>query len=359
MNELPIKVLFIDRDGTIIQEPDDFQVDDLRKVKFIPNVISALKELSQEGYQLVMVSNQDGLGTKSFPEEQFKLCQEFMLDTLSSEGVTFKEIFICPHFESDNCECRKPKTGLLSEFLTHNNIDTSRSYVIGDRETDMQLAEKMSIAGIKIDPNKANAWKEIKKEILSIDRKITVSRATNETRITSTVDLSSDHKIDIKTGIGFYDHMLEQFAKHSGISIEIECEGDLHIDEHHTIEDVAITLGDALNRALSTKAGVERYGFTLPMDDAQCTVALDLSGRPFFKFDGQFNRENIGGMPTELIVHFFYTLSQNLKANIHIDVTGEDDHHKAESCFKCFGRAFSQAIKKSSVSGVPSTKGTL
>ena len=231
--------------------------------------------------------------------------------------------------------------------------------MIGDRETDMQLAEKMSIAGIKIDPNKANAWKEIKKEILSIDRKITVSRATNETRITSTVDLSSDHKIDIKTGIGFYDHMLEQFAKHSGISIEIECEGDLHIDEHHTIEDVAITLGDALNRALSTKAGIERYGFTLPMDDAQCTVALDLSGRPFFKFDGQFNRENIGGMPTELIVHFFYTLSQNLKANIHIDVTGEDDHHKAESCFKCFGRAFSQAIKKSSVSGVPSTKGTL
>ena len=258
MNELPIKVLFIDRDGTIIQEPDDFQVDDLRKVKFIPNVISALKELSQEGYQLVMVSNQDGLGTKSFPEEQFKLCQEFMLDTLSSEGVTFKEIFICPHFESDNCECRKPKTGLLSEFLTHNNIDTSRSYVIGDRETDMQLAEKMSIAGIKIDPNKANAWKEIKKEILSIDRKITVSRATNETRITSTVDLSSDHKIDIKTGIGFYDHMLEQFAKHSGISIEIECEGDLHIDEHHTIEDVAITLGDALNRALSTKAGIKK-----------------------------------------------------------------------------------------------------
>jgi imidazoleglycerol-phosphate dehydratase/histidinol-phosphatase len=153
--------------------------------------------------------------------------------------------------------------------------------------------------------------------------------------------------------------MLEQFAKHSGISIEIDCEGDLHIDEHHTVEDVAITLGDALNRALSTKAGIERYGFTLPMDDAQCTVALDLSGRPFFKFDGQFNRENIGGMPTELIGHFFYTLSQNLKANIHIDVTGEDDHHKAESCFKCFGRAFSQAIKKSSVSGVPSTKGTL
>ena len=359
MNELPIKVLFIDRDGTIILEPDDFQVDDLRKVKFLSDVISVLKELRQEGYELVMVSNQDGLGTKSFPEELFRVCQQFMLDTLSSEGVVFKEIFICPHFENDNCECRKPKAGLLSEFLTHNNIDTSRSYVIGDRETDMQLAEKINLPGIKIDPSIENAWQEIKKEILSFDKKITVSRSTNETRITSTVDLSSNDKIDIQTGIGFYDHMLEQLAKHSGISIEIDCEGDLHIDEHHTVEDVAITLGDALNRALSTKAGIERYGFTLPMDDAQCTVALDLSGRPFFKFEGQFKRDNIGGMPTELIEHFFYTLSQNLKANIHIDVIGEDDHHKAESCFKCFGRAFSQAIKKSSDSGVPSTKGTL
>ncbi len=359
MNELPLKVLFIDRDGTMIFEPNDFQVDDLSKVKFVPNVISVLKELSEVGYELIMVSNQDGLGTKSFPTEQFEVYQRFMLDTLSSEGITFKKIFICPHLEDDNCECRKPKAGLLSEFLTHNNIDTSRSYVIGDRKTDMQLAERISLSGIKIDPSKRNAWLEIKKEILSLDKKITVSRATNETKITSTVDLSSDQKIDIQTGIGFYDHMLEQLAKHSGISIQIDCEGDLHIDEHHTVEDVAITLGDALNRALSTKAGIERYGFTLPMDDAQCTVALDLSGRPFFKFKGEFKRENIGGMPTELIEHFFYTLSQSLKANIHICVTGEDDHHKAESCFKCFGRAFSQAIKKSSISGVPSTKGAL
>ena len=184
-----------------------------------------------------------------------------------------------------------------------------------------------------------------------------MTRTTNETNITSKVDLSSDRVIDIKTGIGFYDHMLEQLAKHSGISVQIECDGDLHIDEHHTVEDVAITLGDALRRALSTKAGIERYGFTLPMDDALCTVSMDLSGRPYFKFEGEFKREIIGGLPTELIIHFFYTLSQNLKANIHISVNGDDDHHKAESCFKCFGRAFSQAINKSSKSGVPSTKG--
>ena len=359
MSELPLKVLFIDRDGTIIFEPDDFQVDDLSKVKFVPNVIGTLKELKNEGYELVMVSNQDGLGTESFPEAQFESCQQFMLDTLSSEDVTFKEIFICAHFENDKCDCRKPKTGLLSEFLTHNNIDTSRSYVIGDRDTDLQLAQKINLPGIKIDPKKENAWLEIKKEIMNLDKKSSVNRKTNETEITSTVDLSSDQRIDIKTGIGFYDHMLEQFAKHSGISVEIKCEGDLHIDEHHTVEDVAITLGDALSSALSTKAGIERYGFTLPMDDAKCSVAIDLSGRPFFKFDGEFTRESIGGLPTELIIHFFYTISQHLKANIHISVTGDDDHHKAEACFKCFGRAFSQAINKTKATGVPSTKGTL
>ena len=335
MSELPLKVLFIDRDGTIIFEPDDFQVDDLSKVKFVPNVIGTLKELKNEGYELVMVSNQDGLGTESFPEARFEACQQFMLDTLSSEDVTFKEIFICAHFENDKCDCRKPKTGLLSEFLTHNNIDTSRSYVIGDRDTDLQLAQKINLPGIKIDPKKENAWLEIKQEIMSLDKKSSVNRKTNETEITSTVDLSSDQRIEIK------------------------CEGDLHIDEHHTVEDVAITLGDALSRALSTKAGIERYGFTLPMDDAKCSVAIDLSGRPFFKFDGEFTRESIGGLPTELIIHFFYTISQHLKANIHISVTGDDDHHKAEACFKCFGRAFSQAINKTEATGVPSTKGTL
>ena len=359
MNELPLKVLFIDRDGTIIYEPEDFQIDDLKKVKFVPGVITVLKELINEGYELVLVSNQDGLGTESFPEEQFELCQNFMLNTLSSEGVTFREIFICPHFENDNCDCRKPKTGLLSEFLTHNNIDTARSYVIGDRGTDIELANKINLPGIKINPNKENAWMQIKDDILHSDSKVSVTRRTNETSITTSVDLSCDRTIDINTGIGFYDHMLEQLAKHSGISVEIVCDGDLHIDEHHTVEDVAITLGDALRRAISTKAGIERYGFVLPMDDALCSVSMDLSGRPFFKFDGEFKRDMIGGLPTELIVHFFYTLSQHLKANIHISVTGDDDHHKAESCFKCFGRAFSQAIKKSSRSGVPSTKGSL
>ena len=359
MSESPIKIIFIDRDGTIIFEPDDFQVDDLNKVKFVPNVISVLKELQDEGYELVMVSNQDGLGTKSFPQDEFDSCQKFIINTLSSEGVEFREIFICPHFEKDNCDCRKPQAGLLSEFLTHQNIDTSRSYVIGDRDTDLLLAEKINLTGIKIDPFRADAWTEIKSDILSLDKKITVNRKTNETDITTSVDLSSAQKINIKTGIGFYDHMLEQLAKHSGISLEIECNGDLHIDEHHTVEDVAITIGDALYRAMSTKRGIERYGFTLPMDESLCSVTLDLSGRPYFKFEGEFKRENIGGLPTELIKHFFYTLSQNLKANIHISVNGEDDHHKAESCFKCFGRAFSQAIKKSSSIGIPSTKGTL
>jgi imidazoleglycerol-phosphate dehydratase/histidinol-phosphatase len=359
MSDQALKVIFLDRDGTIIYEPEDYQVDDLSKIRLVPKVISSLKKLNNYGYQLVMVSNQDGLGTDSFPQEAFDKCQSFILDLFSTQEIDFREILICPHLAEDQCDCRKPKTGLLTKFLTHENIDTARSYVIGDRDTDMLLAEKMKIQGIRIDPYKDDAWDKIVNTILNVDRQAEVLRKSNETEILTRVNLSASTPIKINTGIGFFDHMLEQLAKHSNISMEVECKGDLHIDEHHTIEDVSITIGDALYKALSNKVGIGRYGFTLPMDDALAMVAIDLSGRPYFKFEGEFNREKIGDLPTELITHFFYTLSQNMKANIHISITGEDDHHKAEACFKSVGRALSQAIKQTDSGDLPTTKGLL
>jgi len=359
MVDQALKVIFLDRDGTIIYEPEDYQVDDLSKIKLVPNVISSLKKLNNYGYHFVMISNQDGLGTDSFPQESFDKCQSFILDLFSTQGIDFRKILICPHLDEDQCDCRKPKTGLLTEFLTHENIDTARSYVIGDRDTDMLLAERMTIQGIMIDPYEDDVWDKITNEILSVDRQAKVVRKSNETEILTRVNLSASSPISINTGIGFFDHMLEQLAKHSGISIEIDCKGDLHIDEHHTVEDVSITLGEALYRALSDKVGIGRYGFTLPMDDALAQVAIDLSGRPYFKFEGEFKREKIGDLPTELITHFFHTLSQNIKANIHISIKGEDDHHKAEACFKSLGRALLQAIKQTDSGDLPTTKGLL
>ena len=338
---------------------ESLEEDDLSKIKLVPKVISSLKKLNNYGYQFVMVSNQDGLGTDSFPQESFDKCQSFILDLFSTQGIDFRKILICPHFDEDQCDCRKPKTGLLTEFLTHENIDTARSYVIGDRDTDMLLAERMAIQGIMIDPYEDDVWDKIANQILNVDRQAEVLRKSNETEILTRVNLSASSPININTGIGFFDHMLEQLAKHSGISIEIDCKGDLHIDEHHTVEDVSITLGDALYKALSNKVGIGRYGFTLPMDDALAQVAIDLSGRPYFKFEGEFNREKIGDLPTELITHFFHTLSQNMKANIHISIKGEDDHHKAEACFKALGRALLQAIKQTDSGDLPTTKGLL
>jgi len=353
------RIIFIDRDGTlVIEPPSNKQVDALQKIKLISGVIPALLELRDAGYDFVMVSNQDGLGTDSFPEEAFAESQNFILQIFASQGIDFREVFICPHFAEDRCNCRKPLPGLLTPFLADNPIDRDKSYVIGDRQTDMDLATNMGISGILIDPKDPEAWARIAKNITRPPRVATVKRKTNETDITITVDLDTPGTTDIDTGIGFYDHMLEQVAKHGGFSLSIKCKGDLEIDEHHTVEDVALVLGQTIRNALGDKRGIGRYGFTVPMDEAQASVAIDLGGRPYMVFDGVFDRDNVGGLPTELVPHIFRSLSDTLAAAIHVEVKGENAHHMIESCFKAMGRALRQAFAREG-NDLPSTKGSL
>jgi imidazoleglycerol-phosphate dehydratase/histidinol-phosphatase len=350
------KVLFIDRDGTLIEEPADNQVDALDKVKLLAGVIPALNQLADSGYRLVMVTNQDGLGTASFPEDDFRLCQEFVLDLFASQGILFDEVFVCPHRSEDACDCRKPRTGLLTNFLATTDLDTKRSAVIGDRQTDLQMAEKIGVPGFLISSD--SGWAEVCSALNGQSRQASVERNTKETVIEATVNLDASGPISISTGIGFYDHMLEQIAKHGGFSLQVECNGDLEVDEHHTVEDTAICLGAAIRGALGDKRGIGRYGFLLPMDESESKVSLDLSGRPFFVFKGEFPRDQVGGLPTELVKHFFQTLSDSLGAALHIEVCGENTHHMVEACFKSVGRALRQAIRLEG-SELPSTKGTL
>lgn len=349
-------VAFIDRDGTLIEEPADFQVDALHKVRLLPQVIPALLRLRDAGYRLVLVSNQDGLGTDSFPSDDFQPVHDFVIDLFGSQGIRFDEEFICPHFEADGCDCRKPRTGLLTRFLAQNAIDLERSCVVGDRETDLKLASNIGVPGFIVGPERP--WDSIVKEILDGARRASASRKTRETDIRVTVDLDADGPVRTSTGIGFFDHMLEQVGRHAGIGLEVACEGDLQVDEHHTVEDVALVLGEALRQALGPKAGIARYGFVLPMDEAQSRVAIDLSGRPFAVFEGDLGRPAVGGLPTELVPHFFRSLSDTLGAAIHVEVEGENSHHMVESAFKGFGRCLRQAIAREGV-GVPSTKGVL
>lgn len=350
------KVLFIDRDGTLIEEPEDNQVDALAKIKLVPGVISALNQLSDAGFRFVMVSNQDGLGTDSFPEENFCLCQDFIIDTFESQGIVFDEVFVCPHLPEDACECRKPRTGLLTSYLANTDLDTERSAVIGDRDTDLQMAEKIGLRGFLLSND--SGWADICSALNGLSRQASVERKTKETTIEALVDLDAENPIDISTGIGFYDHMLEQIAKHGGFSLQLKCDGDLEVDEHHTVEDTAICLGTALRDALGNKRGIGRYGFLLPMDESESKVSLDLSGRPFFVFKGEFPREQVGTLPTELVRHFFQTLSDSLGAALHIEVSGDNTHHMIEACFKSVGRTLRQAIRIEG-SELPSTKGTL
>ena len=350
------KVLFIDRDGTLIEEPADNQVDALDKVKLFAGVIPALNQLADSGYRLVMVTNQDGLGTASFPEDDFRLCQDFVLDLFASQGILFDEVFVCPHRSEDACDCRKPRTGLLTNFLATTDLDTKRSAVIGDRQTDLQMAEKIGVPGFLISAD--SGWAEVCSALNGQSRQASVERNTKETVIEATVNLDASGPIGISTGIGFYDHMLEQIAKHGGFSLQVKCNGDLEVDEHHTVEDTAICLGAAIRGALGDKRGIGRYGFLLPMDESESKVSLDLSGRPFFVFKGEFPRNQVGGLPTELVKHFFQTLSDSLGAALHIEVCGENTHHMVEACFKSVGRALRQAIRLEG-SELPSTKGTL
>jgi imidazoleglycerol-phosphate dehydratase / histidinol-phosphatase len=354
------RVLFIDRDGTIIVEPADKQIDSLQKLRLVPDVISALQRLRDSGYTFVMVSNQDGLGTASFPEPTFREPHEFLRELLASQGITFAAEFICPHTPADGCHCRKPKTGLLDDYLRANPIDKQRSFVIGDRETDLELARNLGIRGIRVrtEETPGDTWPEIVAKLASPERVAAVVRKTKETDIKVDVNLDRETPIHIETGLGFFDHMLEQIAKHGGFSLQLSCKGDLHIDEHHTVEDCALALGQALKQALGDKRGIHRYGFLLPMDEALVQVAIDLSGRPYFVFEGKFGRDSVGQLPTELVPHFFRSLAETLGAAINIKVDGENTHHMIEACFKGVGRTLRQAFRITDTE-LPSTKGAL
>jgi imidazoleglycerol-phosphate dehydratase / histidinol-phosphatase len=350
--------LFIDRDGTLVEEPPDEQVDSLEKIRFLPGVFAALNELKRRGFRFVMVTNQDGLGTASLPQAAFEKPHEFILEAFRSQGIEFDQIFVCPHFKRDNCTCRKPKTGLVEQFMRDGGVDLASSAVIGDRDTDLQFATNLGVRGIRVRRHGAaeETWPEIVRELTA--RRARVERRTKETSIVVSVDLDATAPIQITTGIGFFDHMLEQLAKHGGFSLQLTCQGDLQIDEHHTVEDCGLALGEALRRALGSKIGIARYGFLLPMDEAQAQVAIDLSGRAYSQFNGRFTREAVGGLPTELVPHFFRSLAESMGAAIHMSVTGENAHHMIEGCFKGVGRALRQAFRRESEE-LPSTKGVL
>ena len=354
------KILFIDRDGTLIYEPDDFQVDALDKVRLVDDVIPSLLEIARHGYRFVVVSNQDGLGTHAFPQADFDGPHALFMQIFSSQGIVFDEVFICPHLPDDNCGCRKPRTGLLTRFLAANDIDLDASAVIGDRQTDMQLADAIGIRGLLVNCDDAGVltWPQIVDLLCRSDRTARVTRNTSETRIEVAVNLDATESTTIATGIGFFDHMLEQVAKHGGFGLRLSCEGDLEVDEHHTVEDVAIGLGTALRKALGNKFGIGRYGFLLPMDESEARVALDLSGRAAFRFDADFPRDRVGELSTEMVEHFFRSLSESLGAALHIEVRGENTHHMIEACFKAVGRCLRQAFRRDGTE-LPSTKGTL
>jgi imidazoleglycerol-phosphate dehydratase/histidinol-phosphatase len=354
------KVLFIDRDGTLIEEPADQQIDSLEKLRLVEGVIPALLRLQAAGYTLVMVSNQDGRGTPSFPEESFSKPHAAMNAILNSQGIRFAAEFICPHFARDNCDCRKPKTGLLKQFMATTPVELANSYVIGDRDTDMELAKNLGVGGIraKTPTSDGSTWPTIAAQLANPSRVATIARKTKETDISVDVNLDREGPIRITTGLGFFDHMIEQIAKHGGFSLTLTCKGDLQIDEHHTVEDCAIALGAALKEALGDKRGIARFGFLLPMDETLAQIAIDLSGRGYFVFEGKFNREFVGQLPTELVPHFFRSLAESLGAAINIKVIGENTHHMVEACFKGVGRTLRQAFRIEGVE-LPSSKGVL
>ena len=350
------KVIFIDRDGTLLREPADEQIDALEKVAFVPGAISGMKALTGLGYELVMASNQDGLGTSAFPEETFWPAQNFLLDTLKGEGVEFDDILIDRHFPADNSPCRKPGTGMFGKYLD-GSYDLEASWVIGDRETDLELARNLGCKGLQVGPL---SWEQIVKTIRSTERSAVVARKTRETDIYVRVDLDGKGTSAIDTGLKFLDHMLQQLVTHGGIALEIRCKGDLEVDEHHTMEDVAIALGEAIRQALGDKRGIGRYGFALPMDESRAIVLLDLGGRSELVWDVAFTREYVGDVPTEMFKHFFKSLSSALQANIYVQARGENNHHLAEGIYKAFARTLKQAAARNVFSyDLPSSKGLL
>jgi len=351
------KILFIDRDGCLIEEPADQQVDRFDKFRLMPGVIPALLKLRDAGYRFVMVSNQDGLGSASFPLEDFVGPHQLLLDILASQGIEFAAVHIDKTRPEEQAATRKPGVGMLLDYLNDPSLDRAQSAVIGDRQSDLELASNMGLRGLRVGPQ-GQDWATIAKTLIGTRRTARVERATRETRINVQVDLDQAGPVTIRTGIGFFDHMLDQIAVHGGFSLVLDCQGDLHIDEHHTVEDCALALGEALDRALGYRAGIGRYGFWLPMDEALARVAIDLSGRPAFVLHGRFPRDSVGGLHTEMVSHFFASLAQTLKCAIHIELSGENTHHLVEACFKGVGRALRPALARND-RGVPSTKGTL
>lgn len=374
------KVLFIDRDGTLALEPQDYQLDALDKLEFYPEVFKYLSKIAQEmDYELVMVTNQDGLGTSSFPEETFWPTQNFLIKTFKNEGITFSEVCIDNSFPDDMTDTRKPRTGMLTPYLDRSKYNMDESYVIGDRMTDMELAKNMGAKGIFItndetlgvdevkagDANDSIALKTIHWEaiynFLKLDQRIVVQkRTTHETDIDLILNLDGTGKGEINTGIAFFDHMLDQIARHGAMDLELNVKGDLEVDEHHTIEDTAIALGEAFAKALGNKLGIERYGFCLPMDDCLAQASIDFGGRNWLVWQADFKREMIGKMPTEMFFHFFKSFTDGAKANLNIKAEGENEHHKIEAIFKVFAKAIKVAIKQDPNKMIlPSTKGTL
>lgn len=352
------KILFIDRDGTLIAEPADFQIDRLSKFALEPECIPALRKLRDAGFTFVMVTNQDGLGTPSFREEEFRPLQNLLLDILRSQGIAFEAVRVCPHTVADRCDCRKPKVGLLLDYLRDRSWDRTASAVIGDRETDLQLAANLGVQGLRYNRTPVG-WTEIATRLVDAPRRATVKRHTKETQIAVSVDLDAPSPVKLATGLGFFDHMLEQIARNAGISLVIETRGDLHIDEHHTIEDTGLALGSALKQALGDKRGIGRYGFVMPMDESISEIAIDLSGRAWLVFDAHFPRDRVGELPTEMVSHFFKSVSDTLAATVHMRCTGDNTHHMIESLFKGFGRALRPALARSAGSEIPSSKGVL
>ena len=361
------KVLFIDRDGTLVIEPPiDFQLDSLEKLTFYPGVFQQLARIVQEtDYELVMVTNQDGLGTSSFPEETFWPAQNKIIEAFKNEGIEFSEILIDRSFPQENLPTRKPGTGMLTHYIK-GNYDLANSFVIGDRLTDLQLAKNLSSKAIYLSNDKneeailtTTSWKDIYTFLTQQPRIANVIRNTSETKIQVNINLDGTGKSNISTGLGFFDHMLEQISKHGHIDLNIQVKGDLQIDEHHTIEDVAITLGDSFLQALGSKKAIERYGFLLPMDDCLAQVAIDFGGRPWLVWETTFKREKIGEMPTEMFMHFFKSFSDAAKCNLNIKAEGDNEHHKIESIFKAFAKAIKMAKTKNNNYSIPSTKGSL
>jgi imidazoleglycerol-phosphate dehydratase/histidinol-phosphatase len=366
------KILFVDRDGTLIVEPPDFQIDAYAKLHLLPGVIPSLLRLRDAGYQFVIVTNQDGLGSESFPQDDFDGPHALMLELFASQGIEFREVLIDTTHAEDKESTRKPGVGLVLHYMRDRSIDLERSAMVGDRTTDIEFARNLGVRGFLLAPDD-NDWNTIADTLCAAHRTAQCERRTRETQVRVTIDLDRAAEPVVATGHGFFDHMLEQLGKHAGIALSVRCAGDLHIDEHHTVEDCALAIGEALRIALGDKRGVERYGFaddiettegasptlfTLPMDEALASAALDLSGRAYFVFDGKFLRTEVGGLATELVPHFFRSLCDAAGINLHLHVRGENTHHMVEACFKVVARALQMALRREG-NVLASTKGVL